>query len=148
MNQTPSVVRDDHRLLRLLGLVVTAIMSACGTTVGDLPPVKTPLGVHLACHPPTPWPVPVLPPSPPVDASCGLPPLECGEERPLRLRVDEGGAVVAAYIPGQRSAELDECLLAEVRTRGWAFQPARECNGDPIAAEFEVTGMVICDPLV
>jgi hypothetical protein len=147
MSETRSVLWDDRLLLRVLGLVVLAPAVACGTAVEDLPPVKTPLGVHLACQPPTPWPVPVLPLSPPVGASCGLPPLECGEERPLRLSIGEQGEITAAYILGERSPQLDECLLAEVQSKGWTFQPARECNGDPLAAEFEVGGAIICDPL-
>ena len=131
---------------RVVVVVVAAPAVACGTTVGDLPPVKTPLGVHLACHPPTPWPVPVLPPSPPVGAACGLPPLECGEQRRLRLEIDEGGTVTAVYVLGQRSPQRDECLLAEVKSMGWAFQPARECNGDPLPGEYALERSIIRDP--
>ena len=137
---------DGGRWRRVSITVLSVLGAGCGPGVGELPPVKTPLGVHLPCQPPTPWPLPVLPLAPPLGSSCGLPRLECGQVRPLRLRIDEQGQIMAAYVLGQRSPELDECLLAEVRARGWAFQPARGCNGDPLPGEFAAEGSIICDP--
>ena len=70
--------------------------------------------------------------------------LECDEVRPLVVRVDKLGRVTEAYIRGMRSPELDACILREVRANGWEFEPARECNGDPIAGEYAAEIRVIC----
>jgi len=63
------------------------------------------------------------------------------------VEVDERGRVTAAYLPGARSPELDSCILKEVRDYGWHFEPARECNGDPIAGEFAADEGIVCGHL-
>jgi hypothetical protein len=113
------------------------LVLACQSREPELPPVKTPLGVHLVCRPPQPSPWPAFPATTPAGWSCsGLRRVECDERRTLVVRVDERGNPTEAYIVGMRSPEVDACILAELRAKGWVFDPARECNGDPIAGEY------------
>jgi hypothetical protein len=43
-----------------------------------------------------------------------------------------------------RSPELDACILQEVRDNGWEFEPAHECNGDPLAGEYVTEEGIVC----
>jgi TonB family protein len=123
---------EGRRWQILPGIIVGLFAMGCKPAELALPPVKTPLGI-LVCEPPKPATIPVAPPP---GSSCGLASLGCDERRPLVIRVDERGQVKEAYIPGMRSPALDECVLAEVRALGWAFEPAHECNGDPLPGEY------------
>ena len=129
---------------------MTSAVAACALVAGcqpselELPPVRTPLGVHLACQPPQPSPSAFLRPAPVPGSSCGLGDPECDEVRTLVVQVDEHGRVTGAYLRGRRSPELDGCILGEVRANGWEFGPARECNGDPIAGEYVAELGIVC----
>jgi hypothetical protein len=65
----------------------------------------------------------------------------------LVVEVDDRGNATAAYIPGMRSPTLDACILKEVRQNGWEFDPARECNGDPLAGEYVTEEGIVCGQL-
>ena len=126
----------------LLVLAGCLLAGACESLETELPPVRTPLGVHLACQPPQLS--PISPITPPPGWSCGLRDLECDERRPLVVRVDEHAQLLEAYIPGTRSPELDACILKELRVSGWRFEPARECNGDPLAGDYVEESGIVC----
>lgn len=68
---------------------------------------------------------------PPPGWTCGLPRLNCDETRSLVVRVSERGEALEAYVPDNRSSEVDRCILSEVR-RYMEFIPAHECNGNPL----------------
>ena len=119
-----------------------AWLGACSRDSEELPPVKTPLGVHLPCRPPSPFPWLGVPAP---GGSCGLKPLQCHETERLVVRVDREGRVLEAFIREQRSPSIDACILDEVRH--WSFEPARECNGDPMPGEFTSDYGIICDGL-
>ena len=126
-------------MLSTAGCLLTG---ACELPDADLPQVRTPLGVHLACQPPQLF--PIRPVTPPPGWLCGLRDLQCDERRPLVVRVDKHGQMLEAYIPGLRSFERDACVLKELRASGWRFEPARECNGDPLAAEYVENSGIVC----
>jgi hypothetical protein len=78
-------------------------------------------------------------------ASCGLKQLQCHATDKVIVRVDRDGHVTEAFIEGQRSATTDACILAEVRQS--SFEPARECDGDPLPGEFSEDYGIACTEL-
>src|SRR5262245_61041489 len=108
----------------LLVCVASLCVVACEPGDLQMPPVKTPIRLRVACTEPQLSPFAGRLATPPIGSSCGLPDLDCEERRPLVVAIDEHGGVTAAYIPGMRSPELDDCILTEVRTAGWEFEPA------------------------
>jgi len=114
---------------------MTSAVAACALVAGcqpselELPPVKTPLGVHLACQPPQPSPSPFLRPAPVPGSSCGLGDPECDEVRTLVVQVDEHGRVTGAYLRGRRSPELDGCILGEVRATAGSSDQLASATG-------------------
>jgi hypothetical protein len=131
-------------VLVMAGLSLPSCVDTRSNLVDTLPPVRTPLGVHLACQPPQ----PLLPLNLCSDVleHCPFAPTPCGASDTILAQIDAEGRVVAAFVAERRSASLDACVLA--RVRGWTFEPARECNGDPLAGQFENQCAVICDPLM
>lgn len=130
MNRRSRILRSFIVLPGLVGL-------ACQVRSQELPPpVKAGQSIRLACYPAKPSPYP-LRPAPDPGSSCGLPTPECGASRHLLMHIDDQGQVTEARILGIRhSPELANCLLAEVRANGWTFEPARDCNGDPMPGEY------------
>jgi hypothetical protein len=125
-------------------LFAVSLSCACRGSEIDLPPPKTPVNVRVTCEPPHPVGHVPLPAMPPPGYTCGLPQLECAEIRPFVVRVDMSGRPIEAFVPGRRSPALDACLLAEVQRWPVAFEPARECNGEPLAGEFRTDWEITC----
>ena len=85
-------------------LLVVAVMGyGCDRRAQQLPPVRTPVRMRVACVPPKP--VSTLTVVPPAGHSCGLALPECGQARPLVIQLDERGEIVGAYIRGNRCRE-------------------------------------------
>jgi hypothetical protein len=120
-----------------------ACFAACQPSDVELPPVRTPVRLRVACSPPKRAPISGLV-SPPIGSSCGLPDLECGQIRPLVIQVNEPGRAVAAHVPGSESPDRDACVLKEILANGWQFEPARDCTGEPMAASFTTDENVVC----
>ena len=110
--------RPTRRSWLFLSLLASFSIAACRPLDLEMPPVKTPVRLRLACQPPR---LLAFRAAPPIGSSCGLPDLGCDDRRPLVVEVDERAQVTAAFIPGVRSPELDACILAEVRQNGWDF---------------------------
>jgi hypothetical protein len=121
-----------------------ACVIACPRKDVELPPVKTPVRLRIACTPPKRLPFCGLV-SPPIGSSCGVPELECGQVRPLVITVDEQGRATSAHVPGSRSPDRDACVLKAVLANGWQFEPARDCTGEPMAGSFTTEENVVCD---
>ncbi len=132
------------RISMLAAAIGVLHVLGCDLRGTELPPVKTPVRVRLACQPPQRSLFPVPPAELPIGSSCGLRSLECDEVRPLVVEIDERGNPTAAYIPGMRSSQLDACILNEIRDAGWAFEPARECSGEPLAGEYVTEQSIVC----
>jgi hypothetical protein len=125
-------------------LFAVTVCGACRRSDTDLPPPKTPVRVSVMCEGPHPVGRAPLPAMAPPGRTCGLPQLACDEVRPFVVRVDASGQPIEAFIPGQRSPSLDACLLAEVRSWRVAFEPARECSGEPLIGEFQTDWQITC----
>jgi hypothetical protein len=119
-------------------------LAACQPSDVELPPVKTPVRLRVACSAPKRAPFSGLV-SPPIGSSCGLPDLECGQVRPLVIEVDEHGRAVAAHVPGSESPDRDACILKELLANGWECEPARECTGEAMAGTFATDENIVCD---
>lgn len=52
---------------------------------------------------------------------------------------------MGAHIPGiTHTDELEECLLAELRSHRWRFEAARDCNREPVPGEYTADVALEC----
>jgi hypothetical protein len=135
----------QNRVRRVLPIAVGCIagLTACrkpANSEDQLPEVKTPVGIHVACEPVRPVP-PVIPCD--IVSGCGFRQIECDKVQTLVVRVNERGVVTAASVAGERSPKAEDCAREQLAR--WEFQPARECTGEPLPGEFRVECAVICD---
>ncbi len=118
----------------MLGMVV------CSAPTEELPPVKTPESVHLACWPPAPFPLTL---NERLGGTCLYESSsECVNGYTLVALVDRRGRATEAFLREKRSPSLDACVLASVQQM--PFEPARECNGDALPGEYRVSFIIAC----
>jgi len=110
--------------------LVTAVAWLLPMPPLELPPVKA---MGLACQN-----VRLFPPVPPPSArGCPLLHPERAAEYEVLVEVDADGSVIAAGVPGERSASVDACVREE--TRRWTFEPARRCDGQAVPGEYRTS---------
>lgn len=114
-------------------------MAACSAATEDLPPVKTPLRVHLPCWPEDPFPLSVAAPT---GGLCLDRSSECDKGYTLVARIHRNGRATEAFLREKRSPRLDACVLAAVQQI--PFEPARECNGDALSGEYRMSFSILC----